>query len=99
MAAKPFVKKAKIGHHPADIAKLDIHDWYGNLIARLKAPATDKMLGAAMIMKLKDMFTLTDKEIEELYDMFQRNEMEEQKKLLNSEPPIKWPRNPDGSLK
>lgn len=60
--------KKKLGHRenekriigdPSDIAKLDFHDWHGNLMDRMRGKVTEKNVGVSMIQRISDNFGIT----------------------------------------
>ncbi len=55
------VKNIKRTRHgsPADIARLDFHDWHGNLIDRTKAKVSEKDKGAMLVEKITNSFGIT----------------------------------------
>lgn len=52
-------------HKPAEIVRVDIHSWAGQLIDRMKAKTTEKNKGALIINRLKDVFGISEKDIRE----------------------------------
>lgn len=50
---------------PADIARLDFHDWGGQLIDRIKGKVTQKEKGHEMLEKIQNNFGISQLEREE----------------------------------
>ena len=67
-------------NRPADIWKLDGHDWYGNLISRAKAKSTEKEKIILMIDQLANSGDVKDEDI----TFVKRSDVriEEEKKLF-----------------
>ena len=57
-----FKNKTRVGR-PGDISRLDVHDWLGNLIYRIKGKTTEKIIGVAILNTVRDLYALTDEEI------------------------------------
>ncbi len=53
--------KTRIGG-PADIARLDFHDWCGRLIDRTKGKTTEKDKGLMMMERIENRFGITAEE-------------------------------------
>jgi hypothetical protein len=79
---------------PADIARLDFHDWGGRIIDRTKAKTGEKVKGVLMIEKIKDRFGLDDEYIRNV----NLDEIQEEKRLLFEHEPIKWKRDAKGNV-
>jgi len=45
---------------PSDIARLDFHNWFGQLQDRIKAKTTEKDKGISMIQKIYDYFGISE---------------------------------------
>lgn len=50
----------------ADIVRLDIHDWFGRLLHRIKGKTTEPRIGIAIIEAVKNAYNLSDRDIYEL---------------------------------
>ena len=59
------VKKRQRGGRPADICRLDFHDFWGNLIDRIKGKVTEKNKGIEMMTKIEHSFGISGKDRED----------------------------------
>ncbi len=50
----------------ADFVRLDVHDWVGHLLHRIKGKTTEKIVGVAILNLVRDLYGITDKEMIEL---------------------------------
>lgn len=96
------VKKRQRGGRPADICRLDFHDFWGNLIDRLKGKVTEKNKGIEMMNKIEGSFGISEKDrmeydekmLEWQKDAFTPTEVSKDLK----EGQIKWTRDEKGNL-
>lgn len=79
---------------PADIARLDFHDWNGEILDRIRAKVTEKKIGVLMIDKIKDNFGITDIDIR----YYHNEEMKEERKRIFDTKPINWKRDEQGRI-
>ncbi len=80
----------------ADIARLDIHDFFGNLISRTKGKVHEKTKGAMMIQQIKERFELNDEDLATLTADILRNETMDQRGLKSK--PLEWTRDEKGRI-
>ncbi len=73
--------KPRIKGSEADIVRLDVHDWYGHLIHRLKGQTNQKSTGVAILNTVKDLFGLTKKDIEEITNQHHIEELTPEDRL------------------
>lgn len=73
---KTIKKKTRNGT-PADIVRLDVHDWYGHLIHRIKGKSTEKTTGIAILELVADLFGLSSQDIISLIDKNNKSYIEE----------------------
>lgn len=66
---------------PADIARLDFHDFFGRLQDRTKAKVHEKEKGVMMIDKIKDRFCLSEREMNEIRQKLFQKEVDTFKEL------------------
>lgn len=75
-----FKKRKTRNGRPSDIAKLDVHDWLGNIMHRLRGKTTDKKMGVAILNTVKDIFGLTEQDIIEITDDMNQVDLENHRK-------------------
>ena len=61
----------------ADIAKLDFHDFFGNLFDRTKCKTTEKEKGALMIDKIQNRFNISDFDLDDFRRKLKEKERED----------------------
>lgn len=66
----------------AEIVKLQIHSWYGQLLNKVEGKVTEPIIGVMMIDSIKDLFGLSDQDVEVLREMEFRRNLKEQKELI-----------------
>jgi hypothetical protein len=92
-------KKSRNGQ-PADIVKLTVYDWYGDVIHRVKGKSNEKKIGFAILDVVKDLFGINMAEFQSIMDgsmkhekkMQESKEIEEAKERLRKQvkEPLKW---------
>lgn len=98
---KPKSRRQRSGV-PADIARLDFHDWWGNLIDRIKGKVTQKNKGLEMLEKIEGSFSISEfdrkeykrKMMEWQHDAFTPTEIPKSIKLEQA----KFSRDEDGNI-
>ena len=75
------VIKGSMNGRQADIVRLDVHNWYGSLMHRVKGKTTDPLIGIMMIDLIKDLYGLSDEAIQTLRNIQQSKELKDQMKL------------------
>lgn len=78
----------------AVIARLDFHDWVGELVGRTRGNITDKKIGISMISQLLDRFDITISDLKEAVERELIEEAEEQRNIA----PVKWTRDERGNI-
>ncbi len=93
------VEKTRAGS-PAEVVKLDVHDWYGKLLQRTKAKTTEKDKGVMMIDRIIDIFSLSPSMIEQLRREIREKDAEawEPTKYPKGQEPVRWTRDEKGRI-
>ena len=66
----------------SDIARLDVHDWLGGIMYRIKGKTSDKAIGVSIILTVKDVFDLSEADIRDIATKFHEEEIEIQERKL-----------------
>ncbi len=83
--------KERIKGSEADVVRLDVHDWYGNLIHRWRGQTNQKSIGVAIINTVTDLFALTNKDISDLSHQLNIEELTPEDRLREDvHRKVKW---------
>lgn len=89
----------------SDIARLDFHNWYGDLVDRTKCCVNEKHQGFMMLEKIKNRFSLSQSDIEHFREELKEREridfegMEIQaKQRIKGLGPVEWTRDTRGQI-
>lgn len=84
----------------AEIVRLDVHGWTGNLIHRIKGKTTEKEKGVAMVDKIEDLFNLSREDKDYIRGKIREKDIESMKptKYPKGTEPTKWTRDERGNI-
>lgn len=93
-------KKRQRNGVPSDIAKLDFHDWYGNLQDRIRCKVNEKDKGMGMLDRIQERFGITKKEYEEFREKMLYYNLDSIKPTVKEDKDIKsiFKRNEKGKI-
>lgn len=83
---------------PADMIRVDIHTWTGQLIDRHKFKTTEKQKAALSILRQIDLCDISYSELEEARNNGIEEEMSNKDKIKEWNRPIMWKRDERGNI-